>query len=98
MTTDLLSDVTRTNVDFLRRATSPLASLSPEDLQPLSLVCELLARAATVYCERVRARLGRGVEAGKLRASMTLLDASIQAIDDFIQTLPQQPPPAGLNP
>lgn len=83
LATDLLSDFTRNNVEWLRRATARPASLSSEEWSQLAIVCEFIARLATSYRELVHACLERGIEAGTLKAR---LERSMAALGDTLRT------------
>jgi hypothetical protein len=89
MTSDLLSDFTRNNVDWLRRTSAHHASLSSEEWFQLAIVCEVLADLANKYRDVVHAVVVRGVEAvtlkDRLQRSLAFLRDSIQAMTELQQ-------------
>lgn len=77
LTTDLLSDFTQANVDWLRRTTARHTQLSPDELSQLAIVCEILARLAADFRQLVDVVLKRGIEAGTLKVRLERSRASL---------------------
>ncbi|MHB1421603.1 MAG: hypothetical protein ACYC3I_00120 [Gemmataceae bacterium] len=89
VTTDLLSDFTRNNVDWLRRTTARRPSLSSEEWAELAIVCEILADLAKKHRALVHTAVDRGIEAGTLKGRLewrlTFLSDNIQAMTELQQ-------------
>lgn len=82
--TDLLSDFTRNNVDWLRRTTARHGSWSMEEWFQLAIVCEVLVNLAKKYRDLVHTAVGRGIETCALKAR---LEWNLAFLHDNIQTM-----------